>query len=85
MRTKELRKSIQRHIIELAQRECVPSAVVVHELELIRATVCGCLQGIADPSEPPEPGDCERCGRVLGECDGTVCDACRDRDEVPCA
>ena len=82
MRTKELRKSIQRHIIELAQRECVPSAVVVHELELIHATVRGCLPGIADPSDPPEPGNCERCGRVLGELDGAVCDVCRDRDEV---
>ena len=82
MRTKELRKSIQRHIIELAQRECVPIDVVVHELELIYCTVAGLLEGMRHPTDPPEPGNCERCGRVLGECDGAVCDACRDRDEV---
>lgn len=82
MRTKELRKSIQRHIIDLAQRECVPQAVVLHELELIHATVCGCLEGLADRDSTLEPGNCERCGRVLGERDGVVCDVCRDRDEV---
>jgi hypothetical protein len=83
MRTKELRKSIQRHIIELAKRECVPVDVVRHELELIQQTVSVCLaryELLAD--SPPEPGNCDRCGRVLGELDGSVCDACRDGKEV---
>lgn len=83
MRTKELRKSIQRHIIDLAGRECVPQAVVQHQLELIQQTTTACLERFADST--PEPGNCERCGRVLGESDGAVCDACRDRDEVFCA
>jgi hypothetical protein len=78
--TKERRKSIQRHIIELAGSECVPQATVQHELELIHATVCDCLERFVD--NQPEPGNCERCGRVLGEGDGAVCDVCRDGEEV---
>ena len=80
MGIKHSRKAIQRGIVFLAGRTEVPQATVQHELELIQQTTTACLERFADNSH--EPGDCERCGRVLGECDGTVCDACRDRDEV---